>query len=190
MKFNVLLLISIKLLTLNVLICNLVSNNINYYNNIHTNNIINKELNKKTNIRLLSEEEMTQSEIEQQKKEEKEKLIEREKEKVEFAKKRKELVKEGYMNSDTEQCRTNFQCESFCCVYDGCAILDYCKMQSNRIYIGVGITAFVFLIGSIIYLIIRLKWLAKDMKKKAKELNKENLKNEMNDVNDNKIIDK
>jgi hypothetical protein len=69
-------------------------------------------------------------------------------------------------NSFTQTCNSNFSCSSFCCLDDVCKDKSFCEKERNKVYIGVGIVAICFLLGSIIYLFVMLRGISVSMKQK------------------------
>lgn len=74
--------------------------------------------------------------------------------------------------NSTLACSSHFHCANLCCdtVNKVCRdSIEDCKYHSYRVYVGIGIIAAIFLVGSFIYLVVKLKVISTNIKALKKE---------------------
>ena len=64
-------------------------------------------------------------------------------------------------------CSSNLECNSACCSSDKCSETSKCEKLVTIVYICEAVLCFLFIVGFTIYLIIKLRKIKEDFKKKA-----------------------
>ncbi len=92
---------------------------------------------------------------------------------------------------NNQQCKSNFDCLTNCCLNSICSTLNDCITYRDNIFIGVGITAGGLIVISLIYLVYMLHSINKSLKEKNKEiaLRKEQTKGFYKNLKLNEIIE-
>ena len=82
-----------------------------------------------------------------------------------------------YNKSNSEKCSSNLECYSACCSSGECVETSKCENLVTIVYICEAALCLVFIIAFTIYLVIKLKKIKDDFKKKTKDENKDEKQN-------------
>ena len=89
-----------------------------------------------------------------------------------------EVEEMPYNKSIGAKCSSNLECNSACCSSDKCDETSECEKLVTIVYICEAVLCFLFIVGFTIYLIIKLRRIKEDFKKKTQSEEEQNKQKE------------
>jgi hypothetical protein len=81
------------------------------------------------------------------------------------------------MISMISACKSNFDCDTLCCINETCSTGSECKKENAKIYGGISAVAFVFLVTALIYMCYNISETRESIKKMQQEIAEKELNN-------------